>query len=171
MSYENAPATIMLASHCAVCGRPLVDAQSVELGIGPDCRRKYGFDMPCDEAARAEANALVYRVALVQEGVSVAEACARLRVLGFEKLAARIEKRAVDVRIEEVGDRLRVSTRRYVEEATASWRSIRGRRWDGEAKANEIPASERRALWSLLTRHYPGAVAMGPRGPFTVAKA
>ena len=37
-SYENAPATIMLATHCCCCGRPLVDAISVELGIGPECR-------------------------------------------------------------------------------------------------------------------------------------
>jgi len=44
MSYENAPATILLATNCACCGRPLVDATSVETGVGPDCRRKYGYD-------------------------------------------------------------------------------------------------------------------------------
>jgi hypothetical protein len=43
MSYENAPATKLLATHCACCARPLVDALSVELGIGPDCRKKHGF--------------------------------------------------------------------------------------------------------------------------------
>ena len=41
-SYLTAPATKMLATHCAVCARALVDAKSVELGIGPDCRKKYG---------------------------------------------------------------------------------------------------------------------------------
>jgi len=167
MSYEDAPATEMLASHCAACGRPLLDAKSVELGIGPECRRKLGFNMECAEGAREEANQLVFMVALKQRGIEVATACARLRELGFEKLAARIEKNAVDVRIEEDGDRLRVHAR-YLEEATPTWRAIPGRRWDGDAKANEIPARERRALWALLTRYYPGAVAIGPRGPFTV---
>ena len=38
MSYENAPATMLVATHCCVCNRPLVDADSVEMGIGPTCR-------------------------------------------------------------------------------------------------------------------------------------
>ena len=170
MSYENAPATEMLATECAVCGRPLLDARSVELGIGPECRRKYGYNVECDDAARAEANALVYRIAMAQRGIDVATACARLSELGFEKLAGRIAERAVDVRIVEDGDRLRVHAR-FVEGAADDWRAIRGRRWNGETKTNEVPKSERRALWALLVRHYAGAVGVGPRGPFTVAKA
>lgn len=43
MGYEEAPATEMMASHCLLCGRPLVDAVSVETGIGPVCREKYGY--------------------------------------------------------------------------------------------------------------------------------
>lgn len=42
-TYENAPATLMLATHCCVCGRPLLDSDSVEMGIGPTCRGKTGF--------------------------------------------------------------------------------------------------------------------------------
>jgi len=45
MGYENAPATILLATHCAVCSRPLVDAESIERGIGPDCAKKHGFGL------------------------------------------------------------------------------------------------------------------------------
>ena len=44
MSYENAPATQLLATHCCCCARPLVDAKSVELGVGPDCRKKHGYE-------------------------------------------------------------------------------------------------------------------------------
>ena len=44
-SYETAPATRMLATQCAVCARPLLDAVSVETGIGPHCRAKYGFNV------------------------------------------------------------------------------------------------------------------------------
>lgn len=42
MSIQNAAALSMLATHCAVCRRDLRDPVSVELGIGPDCRKKYG---------------------------------------------------------------------------------------------------------------------------------
>lgn len=42
-TYENAPATKLLATHCACCARPLVDAVSVETGVGPDCRKAHGY--------------------------------------------------------------------------------------------------------------------------------
>ena len=41
--YEASPACLLLATHCACCGRPLVDAKSVETGVGPDCRKKHGY--------------------------------------------------------------------------------------------------------------------------------
>lgn len=44
MSYENAPATKLVATHCAACGRPLVDSTSVDYGIGPTCRKKYQYE-------------------------------------------------------------------------------------------------------------------------------
>lgn len=31
-------------SECCICSRPLRDAQSVEIGIGPICRKNYGYD-------------------------------------------------------------------------------------------------------------------------------
>lgn len=93
-TYENAPATKLLATACACCGRALVDAVSVETGIGPDCREKYGVDVVVDEAARTEANALVHAVA--KKGVSrkeCREICKQLAALGYVVLAARIMKR------------------------------------------------------------------------------
>jgi hypothetical protein len=43
-TYENAPATAMVATACAVCSRPLVDAESVNSGVGPTCRKACGLD-------------------------------------------------------------------------------------------------------------------------------
>ena len=40
MTYEDAPATKMLRVGCACCGRALLDAESVESGMGPVCREK-----------------------------------------------------------------------------------------------------------------------------------
>ncbi len=45
MSHENSPACELVATHCCICNRPLTDALSVELGIGPVCREKHGFDL------------------------------------------------------------------------------------------------------------------------------
>lgn len=93
-SYENAPATKLLATACACCGRALVDAVSVESGIGPECRKKFSVDVVVDESARIEANALVHAVA--KKGVNKSECrviCAKLAALGYVVLAARIMKR------------------------------------------------------------------------------
>jgi uncharacterized Zn finger protein (UPF0148 family) len=46
MSYENAPGTKMLDTFCGICGRPLLACKSVEVAIGPDCRKKvYSVDI------------------------------------------------------------------------------------------------------------------------------
>ena len=46
MNYINAAATAFIATNCAVCGRKLVDADSVQTAVGPDCRHKYGYGVP-----------------------------------------------------------------------------------------------------------------------------
>lgn len=40
--YEDAVSTKLLATHCCMCNRPLCDARSVELGIGPICEKNFG---------------------------------------------------------------------------------------------------------------------------------
>lgn len=94
MSYENAPATTLLATNCACCGRALVDAKSVEAGIGPDCREKYGVDVDVTEAAREEANRIIFQLA--RGGLSRKDAQPmfdRLNALGFVVLAERVARR------------------------------------------------------------------------------
>jgi hypothetical protein len=70
-TYEAAPATHLLATHCAVCNRALRDATSVERGVGPDCAEKYGYadaSQACDESA-----VMVAIVKLCAVNVQVAE--------------------------------------------------------------------------------------------------
>lgn len=62
MSYETAKATRLLATNCLCCSRPLLDAQSVEAGIGPHCRKKYGYKK-IDESVRKAANILIHEAA------------------------------------------------------------------------------------------------------------
>ncbi len=160
MSYEDAPATKMLATSCCVCGRPLLDATSVEIGMGPTCREKYGYGDPVPEAARTEANGLVQRAALIQSQnpQEMTEIVTRLNALGLRTLAGKLASvRLSLLEVQKAGDVYRVVTP-FNAEFISRVRSIRGRRWDGEKKINLIPLSEKRALWEALKASYPGAM-------------
>ena len=174
MSYENSEACKMLATHCAACGRPLVDAKSVELGIGPDCRRKYRFD---DESItddkRKTANKLVYDIARLQRGPDVASMTDKLDRLGFTKLAARIRKRTIKITITFGNSRqscweLKIP---YLD-GTKTELQLRGipGSWDKRKKVWVIrrnPTNQQR-LWKFLTDFFEGDVAEGPKGVFIV---
>lgn len=187
MSYENAPATKMVATHCACCELPLVDAKSVECGVGPVCRKKHGFDIEVSEDARKEANKLVYGIALQRTGPEVIVALKRLFELGFTQLVLAILKRIATVRIAITDDahphgagRLAVVAP-YSEHAVAVLKGIPGRRWfdpkkqtnpdafKGWEKANTFPMESKAALWDALQKLYPGATGVGPKGPFIFA--
>jgi hypothetical protein len=170
MSYENAPTTKLVATHCAVCAHPLVDAVSVERGIGPDCAAKHGYGHEADAAGRTEANALVHAIAVHQDGVEVEEAVTRLQELGFVVLAARIAKRVADVTILPLNGKLAVHTP-YKAEATPAFRAVPGRTWDKDAKVNLVPetAEAKKALHKLLSKHFAGRLAYGPKGLFRIA--
>lgn len=161
--YENAPATRMVATYCAVCSLPLVEAKSVETGIGPVCREKYGYDVTVAEEARDEANKIVYQIALDQDGPFVAEGCNRLREMGFVKLADRILDRTAPVAVAVEGDRL-VVTSAYDPAWVDALRGVPGRRWDRERKVNTVPVSARAALEALVVRMFPGRVTVWPEG-------
>lgn len=184
MSYENAPATKMVATNCACCDLPLVDAKSVECGVGPVCRKKHGFDIDCTEEARKEANGLVYLIAAKRDGAEVVEACKRLFELGFTQLTLAILKRIATVKVALTDDshphgagRFAVVTP-YDEATLPAIRAIPGRRFyspkkDGKKGEphNTFPATSREALWAFFQKFYAGKTGVGPKGPFIVALA
>jgi len=134
--YTDATATELLATHCCLCGRALLDAASVERGLGPTCAEKAGVGEAAHEAdwtralavlaavtidgaslsswscdARAVCNALVHRVGrdpLAAEVPAIVEA---IEALGYLKLAATLADRLVPVtvRVEAEGEALVVS--------------------------------------------------------------
>jgi len=184
--YENAPATKMLATNCAVCGKPLVDAESCETGLGPICRAESGFDAGVAEADRETANRLVFNAAIAaQQGRAtvVVEIAKAVEKLGFPVLAGKMrarfmrvvaapERRAdIFIVLEKDGKTLQVHTpyrRGAAEEFTAAWRAIPGRQW--HTRANHIPVEQKAALWALLKRFFPGKWGKGPQGVFRVPK-
>ena len=50
MNVLNAPnLNTFVATRCAICRLPLTDAMSIQIGIGPDCRKGHGFEQSdCD---------------------------------------------------------------------------------------------------------------------------
>jgi hypothetical protein len=184
--YTEAPATKMLATHCVCCGRPLVDACSVELGIGPECRNGI-FPEGVDDADRKAANKHVYEAALAaQNGAAekVVEYADAIRKLGFVELADKVERRfkdgvanverKADITIEEKEGYMLVSTpyrRGDAEAFKKAWRDIPGRRYIGKRKANEVPVAQKAAVWELLKRFFPGKWGNGPKGAFRVPTA
>jgi hypothetical protein len=192
-TYENAPATKLIATHCACCGRPLVDAVSVEAGIGPDCREKHGYaeaqgeadfakalafvanvavdgceaDLGLPEDAHKAANWLTHKVACEQTGSRVLSYTNAIRALGYAKLASRIEDRLAKVRIEATHGRLVVRTP-YNADAITELKKINGRKYDPATKAWSFPAEFKRAIWEVLKSYFPGSVGVGPKGLFQI---
>lgn len=183
MGYENAPATVLLATHCACCHLPLVDAQSVEIGMGPVCRKKHGYDevLALSEDDRKAANKLIHAVACYRDGATVLESCTKLFALGCGKIVTAILKRLAKVQIATTDDthphgpgRLAVRIHGDVPDfpgMLADFRAIKGRRWDADHKINTFPADQKVAVFGALKVNFPGATAIGPKGPFVIPGA
>jgi len=174
--YENAPATKMLATNCVICGRPLCDAISVQLGVGPECRKEY--DGGISEDIRAKANELVFKAAIVAQNgeiASVQRYAEEIRKLGLDKLANKVGKRFrnadryTEIVLSVEGGDYRVETpfrRGAKKEFIDAWRKIPGRRFRNNA--NYVPLVQKQALWKLLRRFFGGKFAKGPKGLFRI---
>lgn len=181
MSYETAPATRLLATKCAVCGRPLVDAESVEIGMGPECRKQNGLE--ADNPKRAEANKLVHRLALFRSQhelappvESVVEMLSQLEGLGYVKLREVLTQRLAAVVIKQEGVWLELKAP-FKATAQAKLRALNGAQpasWrDGpyimdRAMRWRFHVGCRNALWAILKEEYPGMLGTGPQGSFAI---
>lgn len=193
MSYETAPATELVATHCAACGKELVDAISVETGLGPTCRKRHGYSeaqtapdwdaahealdghqLPTSATewwridARKVANILIHRVAVLQEGVFAEAYTATICALGFRKVAEAIATNLGAVRVETAGDELLVRGP-FSEAFNHEVRRCQGQRWDPTRRARVVPSRERASLWVALKRAFPpGTLVVGARKISTI---
>jgi len=160
VSYESAPATALLATHCCLCGRALVDAESV-------CAEKYGAEVGPSEN-RTVANRLVWEIAAGPAANDVPVKVSALRALGYVRLADRIAERLVPdmgtVHVAYESDRLVVGSEGLSDETfgalLSALRSIPGRKWESGRKINTVPLSQKRALWDALRSKMPAGVAI-----------
>jgi hypothetical protein len=103
-SYTCDPNTTRLATHCVLCQRPLRDAVSVNLGIGPICREGLGLDN-VDPLHRVAANRAIHRAGLAcmdpaADAVQTVLACAdEVETYGLTNLAAKIRDRYIHVQV------------------------------------------------------------------------
>jgi len=180
--YENARATKLLATHCLMCNRPLVDATSVETGLGPECRKKHGFleaqtapqwelvaqFCPPEymfregETAREVVNRLVYHAALGMDKDKLCRVISAIRWLGYTKMADRLMSRLGDVKVEVVGGTIEVSapySDRFLYET--KWM---GRRWDPKRKVTIFPEGVRHRVWEAIRASYAGKMLVSHKG-------
>jgi hypothetical protein len=93
-----------------MCRRALRDAKSVTLGIGPDCRKKSGYNddvSGMSEEERTTTNGLIHKAGIASDTGDVATivACAdAVEKLGLSKIADIIRKRYVKIRLERASD-------------------------------------------------------------------
>jgi hypothetical protein len=166
----------------------LVDAISVETGVGPECRKKHGFNdaqkdpnwaevkklMPSidgetrEEAHRA-ANILIYRIAVEQTGEMVAIMVATVAALGYIKLAERMAARiSGKLSVIREGDKLLVKTP-YNEGMIANLRAFGGR-WDKEKKIWEVSTERRNGVWMALRYSFGGNLLRVNEGVVIIPK-
>lgn len=176
MSYENSVQCRLLATHCCVCGKALVDSISVQMGIGPDCRQ--GFNQGIDADTQKACNVLTHEAAVAaQEGnVAKVRKCAEMiRTLGLPVLADKIlerfknAERLAKITIVEKDGMLIVKTPwKQTPGFAAAWRAIPGRRY--QYGRNIVPVSSRREVWELIKQFFPDVYGVGPQGAFKVPK-
>jgi len=176
MSYENAPQTYLLATHCIICGKELCDAKSVEAGIGPVCRKRTGYHSHVTEENRKAANKLIHTVTTSKSVDEKINSMNALLELGFTGVVKAMLKSVAEVKIALTDDSHPHGAGRYAVKTpyhpavVNEMRTIPGRKWDKNGKVNTFPQSSKLALFQALCKHYEGDIAVGPKGIFKVTK-
>lgn len=196
--YENSPACKLLATCCAICGKALVDADSVQAGIGPDCRAKYGVQAgrtgafnedrfwalvraaafeSCVEVtagdeidAHRTANLLTHRVGRDPKGTEAAHAIAAIWALGYTKLAARLCERA-GVVVTAEGHSIIVKAPYQPDFGSNLRRANAWAKFDKSDPKNKVwraEAANKGAVWRAICATYTGKACLGPQGVVVV---
>jgi len=173
-NYQNAPQTKLLASFCVVCGRPLVDAISVSVGMGPDCRND--FNAGISPEIQNKCNQLTCHAAIAAQNgdiESIYSIATEIENLGLTVLADKVRRRFVNAKknvkitIREIEGDLYVKTPyKRTEGFVRAWRGIEGRRYKN--RENIVPVESKPQLWALLKEFFPKVYGKGPKGLFRV---
>jgi hypothetical protein len=121
-----------------------------------------------DDNSRRAANLLVH--AASTEGPHAAiQAAQALRLLGYEKLASRMQQRLAKIHISVEYNHLIVQTP-FNPAFLAAMRNIPHRKWDFTRKVNVVPSQYKTALFQALLYCFHGELGVGPKGPFIIER-
>jgi len=173
MTYEEAPATKLLATHCVFCGKPLLNVPSVEAGAGPVCRKKWLVVDGVSAQVRKEGNRLVHQIACRPWAEEVPAQIAALADLGLHKAAKILAHRVDMITVNAEDQRLYVHIPdSYLPRGGGDWvrwcSRIRGRVWHRKSKQNSFPVIVKHDVWNLMKKCFKGRVGIGPMGGFTI---
>jgi hypothetical protein len=174
-AYADSPMTEArtrrLATRCFVCNTDLCDAVSVELGIGPTCRKRLGLIAKDKNPRREYVNELTAQAALLAEDGRVLEVIAladEIGSLGYPKVAEAVRKRFVDITVTLVGDALHVKTPYSDAWNRINWEWRLGQ-WNRDLKVRVVQPTRIGDLYEGLRYAYAGKQAVGPDGQvFTI---
>lgn len=190
-SYIDTPACQLLDTRCACCALLLVDAKSIELCIGPHCRRRYGFNedpskpdwyagktiaanfdpsLPVETwtDARVACNALVKLFAQdVMNRKWIPEA---VYALGYQKLSEKMAERGgrVEVRFDATSKTFAIKAPRNEGFISSAYANVPGRYWDRRRRAYIVPASFRPLLWTSIQTYFAGLLLVTNKGISTI---
>jgi hypothetical protein len=158
-----------LATRCVLCDAPLADSVSVEVGIGPTCRKRAGLER--DFVGRGEANELTTKAAvLAEEGhvTEVLEVADALEAAGYATLAVKMRSRFVDLRVVAEEGGYLVQTPYSDLWNRRMWERHLGT-WDRARKGRHVAAARKAEVWALMQQCFPGRQGIGPDGKvFTI---
>lgn len=183
LASENNAVRLLVATDCACCAKSLRDSLSTELGIGPVCRKHYGFnDLPAKpdwdagvcitvnygpdidtstwHDARVACNTLVKLFSCDVVGRKwVPEA---VYALGYTKLAEKLAQRGgrVEIKRSEDGSHFIVRAPTPGKFITA----VPGMTWDKRARRLICPLDAFDTLWAAVKRTYPGLLLVTEKG-------
>jgi Family of unknown function (DUF6011) len=155
-----------LATKCLCCARPLWDAESATLGVGPICRKRLGIADSLK--AHSDANELVARAAIAAEDgqfTVVMECLQALNALDprYQGLVDRTHARLFKTRVARVAQGyLVVST--YNSDTNSQFKCL-GMRWDPVHRGwRAFSTSQLEDALKVLANALPSNEVLGPDG-------
>jgi len=181
-SYTRQRRTKVVAVRCCVCSRDLIDNVSIEAGMGPTCRKKYGDKL--DRAKAERARKLIWVAAITTDPATFRSCIAKLNQIGAHKVADRLAANIAEVKVSYVGDTIHIETPRYnpdlvsavkrmPQRAFAKFDITTGERLPRDTKKKGravwmVPQRDETALWEALIGAIGGKFAQDVTGLFTI---
>lgn len=146
----------LILTTCILCGLPLSHPTSVEIGIGPICRRKASIEENLTPVVVNAANAILARIMATSVDM---ESLQSLVKLGLPNLALAVAKKFALVIFSRHEGLLRMSSK-YDPALVSLFRSLPGRRWDPAHKVWTVPETNIDDVCSRLKAQYHGRLCV-----------